>query len=102
MSHSKSTNENNKPADSGPTPVQPTQINKTNNVLSNVNTNTQQQSQITGYLVDKINTSITTTNNGLNSQDYMALKIAGVNVISKSNSENTQLNPTNQTIYTGL
>lgn len=100
---SKSTNENSKPTDSEPAPVQPTLINKANNVLSNVNTNSQQQqqSQITGYLVDKINTSIMTTNNALNNQDYIALKTAGVNVISKSNSENTQLNPTNQTIYTG-
>lgn len=80
-------------------------VNKSNVVLNNVNTNVNTQSQITGYLVDKVNTANQidlAASRGLNTQEYTALKIAGVNII-KSNAENntSQLNSVNQSIYTG-
>lgn len=74
-------------------------VNKSN-VLLNQNVNTHglkvnTQSQITGYFVDKVNTSVS---------EYTALKTAGVSLIktaSQSNVENNQLNSVNQSIYTG-
>ena len=53
---------------------------------NNVNTKSSQpcQSQITGYLVDKLNTTIPTSEN---QQEYAALKLAGVELVSKSSSQ---------------
>jgi len=42
------------------------------------------QSQITGYLVDKLNTTIPPSDN---KQEYTALKLAGVELVSKSSSQ---------------
>jgi hypothetical protein len=73
-----------------------------------VNQTNNQQAQITGYLVDKVNTSANetlvqqqiNTKTGINVQEYSALKVAGVTVVKTSNGQQ-QLNFTNQTIYTG-
>jgi len=73
-------------------------------ILANQTNN--QQAQITGYLVDKVNTSANETlqqihtKTGINVQEYSALKVAGVTVVKTSNGQQ-QLNSTNQTIYTG-
>jgi len=75
-------------------------------ILANQTNN--QQAQITGYLVDKVNTSANetlvqqqiNTKTGINVQEYSALKVAGVTVVKTSNGQQ-QLNSTNQTIYTG-
>ena len=75
-------------------------VNKSNLINNeNVNTTKVNQSQITGYFVDKVNTSLNTNN------DYTALKIAGVNLVkplvANSENNNSQLNSVNQSIYTG-
>lgn len=81
-------------------------VNKSNVILNqNVNNKViNTQSQITGYLLDKVNTAcqnIDPASKGLNSQDYAALKVAGVNLVKPVCDKNSQLNSVNKTIYTG-
>ncbi len=75
-------------------------------ILANQTNN--QQSQITGYLIDKVNTAVNettvinqqiNTKTSINEHEYSALKIAGVTVLKPSSGQ--QLNSENQTIYTG-
>lgn len=94
-------------SDSAPKPDENKKPSETTTTNLGNKTN-QQQSQITGYLVDRVNTVEVVSNNksnGLNVQEYTALKIAGVSIVKPNGVENTnnsqQLNPTNQSIYTG-